>query len=1387
MCYKYHKGFTRYPNRMSEVPLAINFMTAPLPPNEVERLEALRRYNILDTPPEESFDRITALAARLLGVPIALVSLIDQFRAWFKSGYGFDSREVNREDAICSFALLTDDVFVVPDTQKDPRFACLPTVLSAGGIRFYAGAPLVTQDGFNLGNLCILDTKPHDDFSAEQCSNLADLAAMVVDQLELRLATHQVMQMNAALQEVTQGVSTAIGEAFFSSLVQHLTKALGVNAAYISQLVETDSETLRTLAICLDGQIVENMEYSLHGTPCEEVIKQRKICCYPRGVQAQFPQANSLGEMEIESYIAVPFFDSQGTPLGVLGMMDKKPLGNIQLAESLLTILATRVTTELERQKLEAERAQILAREQAARAEAELQRSYLHSLLMEAPASIAITKGTKGSELVYEFANPLYYQLVGKQELIGKSLAELFPELENQVIYELLDGVIATGVPFVGKELAIKLNRRGNGMVDEGFFNFVYQPKYGLDGKIEGVMNFAFEVTDLVLSRQQAELLTEDLRRQQIALSESEERYRALVIATSQAVWTTNAEGCVVDDLPSWQNLTGQSAEAVKGWGWLNAVHPEDREHVAKKWMQAIETKSIYETECRLWTVDNYYRYFFVRGVPVFAEDGSLREWVGATTDISDRKRAQDEQYFLTQASAILASSLDYESTLKSVASLAVPFFADWCSVSLLNEDKSINRVAIAHRDPEKERFGWEVAARYPEHIDDAHGIANIIRNGKAEVYPYISDSDLVIGARDAEHLHLLRELGLQSCIIAPLALHGQILGTITFITAESNRHYTEADLVLAEDLARRAANAIGNALLYREAQRSQQAAEQAAARTARLQAITAALSEPLTPSQVAQGIAEQGIAALNATAALVVLLTKNGTELEIACTVGYQEPILDSWRRFSINTPVPLAEAVRTGEPIWVDTKENRIIRYPHLAQQYSYNNNYNAWISIPLVVEGKAVGGISLSFTQFPQISEDDRAFILAIAQQSAQALERARLYEAERTARAQAEAANRVKDEFLAVLSHELRSPLNPILGWTRLLRTRNFDKVKTDKALETIERNALLQTRLIEDLLDISRIMQGKISLNVSPIDLKTTLEAAIETVRLAAEAKSIQIKSLFATNVGLVSGDASRLQQVIWNLVGNAIKFTPNGGRVEVELSLVKSENCLTQTSYAQIQVRDTGKGISAAFLPHVFDYFRQAEGGTNRKYGGLGLGLAIARHLVEMHGGTIYAESEGDGKGATFTVQLPLMKVPAPTSEPNVTPEDNFQLNGMRILVVDDELDNLELHAFMLEQYGAEVIKAASAAEAFQFLNNLNLDLLVSDLGMPNEDGYTLIRQVRALESPQKRAIPAIAVTAYARPEDSAKALAAGFGAHISKPVDSRELIEAIALISVNN
>lgn len=438
----------------------------------------------------------------------------------------------------------------------------------------------------------------------------------------------------------------------------------------------------------------------------------------------------------------------------------------------------------------------------------------------------------------------------------------------------------------------------------------------------------------------------------------------------------------------------------------------------------------------------------------------------------------------------------------------------------------------------------------------------------------------------------------------------------------------------------------------------------------------------------------------------------------------------------------------------------------------------------------------------------------------------VEREQFLRREQAARQQAESANRIKDEFLAVLSHELRSPLNPILGWSKLLQTGRLDDDATKQALVVIERNAKLQSELIEDLLDISRILRGKLRLNHQLVDVAAIVQAAMETVRLAAEAKSIDLYFTILHSIGndgelsastsilqeqdeplfhegpdklYVMGDSTRLQQVVWNLLSNAIKFTPAGGRVDVQLQqvsdpVVQELQSITTSppphpspsppAYsAQIVVRDTGKGISPDFLPYVFDHFRQADSATTRKFGGLGLGLAIVRHLVELHGGSVQADSPGEGLGATFIVRLPLLKAGGEREKPEesgLSSDQECPLAGLRILVVDDDADARDLVSFLLEQAGASVIAISSAENALTALSQSQLDILLSDIGMPNTDGYMLMRQIRALAPEQGGCIPAIALTAYTGDFNQQQAMQAGFQRHLAKPIDPKSLINAI-------
>jgi PAS domain S-box-containing protein len=375
-------------------------------------------------------------------------------------------------------------------------------------------------------------------------------------------------------------------------------------------------------------------------------------------------------------------------------------------------------------------------------------------------------------------------------------------------------------------------------------------------------------------------------------------------------------------------------------------------------------------------------------------------------------------------------------------------------------------------------------------------------------------------------------------------------------------------------------------------------------------------------------------------------------------------------------------------------------------------------------------------------------------------------------EQAAREEAEAANRMKDEFLITLSHELRTPLNAIIGWASLLRQGHLAAGPMDKAIATIDRNARTLVQLIEDLLDVSRIITGKLRLDVRPVDLARVVDASVDIVRPAALAKGIRIDTIIGRDATGVTGDPARLQQVIWNLLSNAVKFTPGGGRVTVRVERADAD--------VRVQIIDNGKGIEPAFLPHVFDRFRQADSTTTRSHGGLGLGLAIVRHLVELHGGTVTAESEGEGCGATFTIALPAPRASGATMEPAATGTTaSAPLHGLRVLIVDDQADERELFRTILATRGADVRVSENAQDAIETFVDFGPDVLVTDVAMPGEDGYTLLAKVRGLDGDRSQ-VPAVAVTAHARAEDRQRALLAGFEAYVSKPVEPDRLVDLV-------
>ncbi|MEH2387083.1 MAG: PAS domain S-box protein [Nostoc sp.] len=981
--------------------------------------------------------------------------------------------------------------------------------------------------------------------------------------------------------------------------------------------------------------------------------------------------------------------------------------------------------------------------------------SLLDALLGAAPVAVCFLD----RELRYIRINQVFADINGLtiEEHLGRQFGEVPLSLAAEFKLQL-QRVLDTGEPLLNMEIS---SDRGQ----PGCYSYWLGNYYPVNNAMSETVGIGIILADVTAAKQTS-----------LALQESEERFRAMFNQAAVGISLVGLDGQFLQINPALCEITGYSYEELIQMNFEEITHPDDLEldweNAGRVFAKEISGYSLEKRYIRkdgsiVWVNLTISGVWDAKGLPKYA--------LGIIEDISERKRVETTQNFLVEASTLLAASLDYEITLESVANIAVPTLADWCIVDVFREDWSSKQIAIAIADPTKLNTLEEIRRRYPPKTR-AKKLLQQLQLGISIFYPELSDSHLIQMAKDEEHLQLLRSLGIHSLMVIPVRSRGQLFGAISFFTAESARHYKQTDLALAEDIARRAATAIDNARLYQETEISVN-------RTVLLQRITAAFSEALTPEQVADVVVNQGIAALSATAGSVVLLTEGGTTLKVVQAIGYPQSFIDAWANFPITAPNQIAETVRTRTPIFLENLAAMIAKYPNLASRMALTGN-NAWASIPLIAEGKVIGALGLSFATVQIFNEEYRGFILTLGQQCGQAIARAQLYEAEKTARAQAETANRIKDEFLAVLSHELRTPLNPILGWAKLLRTRKFDEATRIRALETIERNAKLQTQLIGDLLDVSRILQGKVRLNLYAVDLKVAIAAALETVRLAAEAKSIEIKTVLSHDLGKVLGDGDRLQQVMWNLLSNAVKFTPTEGQVEVRLEQVGLD--------AQIQVIDTGKGINPEFLPYVFDYFRQADAKTTRVFGGLGLGLAIVRHLVELHGGTVQAESRGEGQGATFTVRLPLLKnselrvSSSEPSQPELTTEETL-LAGVQILFVDDQADVREFFSFALEQYGATVTAVESAAQALETLAQSKPHILLSDIGMPLMDGYMLLGEVRKLPPEQGGQIPAIALTAYAGEINYNQAMAAGFQKHLPKPVDPAELATAIVNLIAPN
>ncbi|MBW4625577.1 MAG: PAS domain-containing protein [Brasilonema octagenarum HA4186-MV1] len=1212
----------------------------PLPITDTNRLAVLHRYDILDTPPDAAFDDLTQLAAQICQTPVALITFVDADRQWLKSSFGVQMTELPLDIGFCPAIVQTGDSLIIPDTQANPEFATNLAV-SDNGVRFYTGVPLTTSDGYVVGTLCVLDFVPRQ-MSEKQINGLRILSRQVMTQLELRLSARKVAQTNIALTAVSAGVATSVGETFLYSLVQHLSKALGVKYAYIGLLANHEPEVIEAIAVCADGRIVDNFEYLLRDTPCQEVIQQRKLCCYPHNVQQQFPDAPLLAPFQVESYAAIPFYDSTGAALGLLGVMDDKPLEAIALTESLLTIFAVRIATELERQL-----AETLLYDSQHR---------VQNLLANMPGMVyRYVPGVDGSSR-FVFVNYGCYDLF-----------EIEPQTALQDANSIWDLIHPEDLASFQVSVAYAIEHFlpwdwvGRVITPSGRLKWI-QGRSSAEETLDGIAwdGWLIDITER--------------KRVEAALGERDQQLK-LALETSK--------------LGSWQldlktNVLSVSNQCKMNFGvpllsefshqiLMQRIHPDDRAWVQAAIQDSIVNRTDYDVEYRTVWDDASIHWALVRGCPIYDRAGNPERMMGMSMDITARKQA--------------------EATLRE-SEARLQFVLDSCQIGEWDLDLTTQ----------------PYSARRSLRHDQIFGYDSLLPEWSYEIFlTYVHPDDRASVAQKFQHtLSTWADWDFECRIISSD-------GQLRWIWAKGSV-YRDADNIPSRLL--------GVVVDFTERKQAQASLRE---------------SEELNHQILESSYDCIKVLDLDGK---ILYINSGGQRLLNICDMGCY--LNSDWIQFWQGEDRQAAQAAIRAA---LSGGVGRFQGYCPTAD--GIPKWWEVMISPILDSTGEAERLLSISRDITDRIQFD---------------IERDRILAQEQQARAEAERANRIKDEFLAVLSHELRTPLNPILGWSKLLQQGKLDAAKTANALATINRNAKLQVQLIDDLLDISRILRGKLSLTVTPVDLSTVICAALETVRLAAEAKSLQIQTTIPEAVGTVNGDAGRLQQVVWNLLTNAVKFTPAGGQIAVELTQVGSN--------AQIQVKDTGKGIGSDFLPYVFEHFRQEDGATTRKFGGLGLGLAIVRQIVEMHGGTVTVDSPGEGQGATFTVQIPLACQSNELPTPQQSSSHTGDLSGIRILVVDDEADSRQFVAFILEQANAIVTSVGSGIDALQAFSQSIPDIIVSDIGMPEMDGYMMMRQIRALPVEQGGQVPAIALTAYAAEVDQERAIAAGFLHHIAKPID---------------
>ncbi|WAL59502.1 GAF domain-containing protein [Thermocoleostomius sinensis] len=866
--------------------------------------------------------------------------------------------------------------------------------------------------------------------------------------------------------------------------------------------------------------------------------------------------------------------------------------------------------------------------------------------------------------------------------------------------------------------------------------------------------------------------------RAEVSLAASEEKYRLLFASINEGYALcellydapdTPIDWKILQVNPAFETLTGLTNAAGK-WG------SELNQPLNGNWLQTLGTVARTGEATRFEQYIGSLDYWFEILVSRLDED--KHHIIVVFNNITDRKRAEaalrkseERQSFLLKLSDALRSLADPVDIQQTVTHTAMNYFeADRCYYCEIKDGD-----AIILRDASREDLP-SVAGTYP--LSSFAIFQAVVDAGRPFVVQDAQTTDLL----DEDLRQLCIQLQVISFVDVPVIKNGKPVG-IFCLVQRTPRDWTDLEVELAVETADRTWAAVERAR-----------AEQAVAADLRCTTLLHDLATRLiseTDIQVLHNeIVTAAIELMEAEAGSLQVFDETTQELVLLAAQGSTEAMNEHFRRVAASSGTSCGVALRNGIRSFVnfDVPESDD---PDGSLRIHLTAGLLSAQSTPLITRsGKAIGMVSTHWRCHYRPTDRQLRFLDLLARQAADLIEqrqaeaeRSLLLAREQVARAEAERANRIKDEFLSILSHELRSPLNPILGWSRLLQTKSLGQDKITQALSTIERNVRLQTQLVDDLLDVARVLRGKLSLNEAAVNLVPVIEAALEVVRTAAEAKSIMLHAELI-DVGYLRGDTVRLQQIVWNLLSNAIKFTPSGGRVEIGLRQVVGDGEVessSPSSYAEITVTDTGKGISREFLPHIFESFRQEDTSITRQYGGLGLGLAIVKYLVDAHGGTIAADSPGAGQGATFTVRFPLLRRDSMTLVVEPSLSTNIDLTGMKVLAVDDSEDARELLVTLLTQYGAETKVVTSGEDVLAQLTSFQPMVLVCDIGMPDMDGYTLIQQVRSLHPRQGGRVPAIALTAYATEEDRQRVLRCGFQKHIVKPLEPDTLAIAIA------